>query len=145
MTREEIDQFPIPAITDEDQEFWKGVQEDKLLLQKCLDCNKLQYFPRPVCVNCFSMNLGWQECSGMGRLYSFTSIHMPIHPAVKKYVKETGIHPIFAKIDLDEGVRIFSEIIASKPDEIKIGVRVKVYFEEARGTNFKLAKFRIMD
>lgn len=144
MVSEEIRTFPVPSITDEDREFWEGAQKNKFLLQKCLDCNKLQFFPRPVCVGCFSMNLGWQESAGVGTVYSFTPVTMPLHPAASKYVEETGIPFIFAAIDLDEGVRVMSEIIGCKPEEIKLGARVKVSFEEAKGTQFKLPKFRLM-
>jgi uncharacterized OB-fold protein len=90
------------------------------------------------------MNLGWQESAGLGTVYSFTPVTMPLHPSASKYMEETGIPFIFAAIDLDEGVRVMSEIIGCKPEEIKLGARVKVSFEEARGTQFKLPKFRLM-
>jgi uncharacterized OB-fold protein len=144
MTSEQISAFPIPSITDEDRAFWEGVQEGKFLIQKCLDCNKLQFFPRPRCVSCFSRNLGWQQSKGVGTVYSFTPVYIPLHPAVGQYLKETGILPISALIDLDEGIRIISEIVGSKPEDVKIGARVEVSFEEARGASFKLPKFHLM-
>ena len=145
MTVEEINPFPIPNITEEDRHFWEGAQEDKLLIQKCLECNTLQHFPRPVCIRCFSMNLGWQQSGGVGTVYSFAPVHMPLHSAVRKHLDKTGIAPIFARIDLDEGVRLITEIVGSKPENVKIGSRVKVCFEEAQGTDFKLPKFVLTD
>ena len=144
MASEETIAFPIPYFIDEDKPFWDGAQEDKLLIQKCLDCNNLQYFPRPVCVNCFSMNLGWQQSTGTGTIYSFAPILRPVHPAYMKSLEETGVPALLAQILLDEGVIMMSEIIGSKPEEVEVDARVEVTFEVAKGTDFKLPKFMLM-
>ncbi len=144
MTSEETIAYPIPYFIDEDKPFWDGVQEGKLLIQKCSDCNTLQYFPRPVCVHCFSMNLGWQQASGLGKVYSFTPVLTPAHPAYRKALEETKVPALFAQILLDEGVIMMSEIMGSKPEEVQVGARVKVSFEVAKGTDFKLPKFRLL-
>ncbi len=136
--------FPIPNVTEEDRFFWEGVQDGKFLIQKCLDCSHLQFFPRPRCVSCFSSNLGWLQSAGDGVVYSFTVVRMPLHPAVRKNAEQSGEFPIFAKINLAEGVRVISEIIGSRPEEVKLGARVKLSFEKARGTDFMLPKFRLI-
>jgi len=143
MAAQEKAVWPLPDMASTDKPFWEEVQKDKLVLQKCNDCGRLQYLPRPVCVNCFSRNLGWQESSGTGSIYSLTGIAVPRAPASRKQVEETGIPIIYAAIDLDEGVRVISEVIGSKPEEVKLGDRVKVCFEEAPGTDFKLLRFQI--
>ena len=53
--------WPLPHVIDVDRGFWDGVQQDKLLIQKCRECGRLQFFPRPVCVGCLSTSLTWQE------------------------------------------------------------------------------------
>lgn len=47
----------LPKINQIDQPFWRGAAEEKLLLQKCHACGKLQFFPRVVCTGCFSQEL----------------------------------------------------------------------------------------
>jgi uncharacterized protein len=143
MADQVVSKFPVPVITEIDKGYWEGVQKGVLCLQKCLDCNRLQFFPRPLCVYCYSRNLGWQESKGTGTVYSFASILVPQGPAFRENVKNTGLPIIFALIDLDEGVRITSEIVGCKPDEVKLGARVKVTFELVTGTDFKLPKFRL--
>ena len=143
MAAEEKAVWPLPDMAVTDKPFWEEAQKDKLVLQKCNDCGRLQYLPRPVCINCFSRNLGWQQSGGTGTIYSLTGIAVPRAPASRKQVEETGIPIIYAAIDLDEGVRVISEIIGSKPDEVKLGDRVKVCFQEAPGTDFKLPRFQI--
>ena len=144
MAAQEKAVWPLPDMANTDRPFWEEAQKDKLVLQKCNDCGRLQFLPRPVCINCFSRNLGWQQSSGTGSVYSLTGIAVPRAPASRKQVEETGIPIVYAAIDLDEGVRVISEIIGSKPDEVKLGDRVKVCFQEAPGTDFKLPRFQIV-
>jgi len=89
------------------------------------------------------MNLGWQESEGIGKIYSYTAVFAPMRSEPRKQVEETGLPVIFAAVDLNEGVRVLSEIVECAPDEIKIGADVRVCFREAPGTSFKLPKFRL--
>ncbi len=138
---ERVTDKPLPEILDIDQEFWDAVQKDKLLLQKCLDCGQVQFFPRPVCVRCFSRNLGWQESQGNGTIYSFTLVRVPRSRAYRRQVEKTGIPIVVALVDLDEGIRVMSEIIDSPIDKLALGAKVKLVFSEVEGANFKLPKF----
>src|SRR3989337_3561144 len=115
MADQVVNKFPVPTITEIDKDYWEGVQKGILRLQKCLDCNRLQFFPRPVCIYCYSSNLGWQEAKGTGTVYSFPNIFVPQEPAFRERVKATGLPIIFALIDMDEGVRITSEIVGCRP------------------------------
>lgn len=135
--------WPLPRVIDVDQEFWDGVQQDKLLIQKCRECGRLQFFPRPVCGGCFSGNLAWQESAGRGTVYSFTLVRVPRHPAFRKLVEETGQPVIFAEIELAEGVRMMSQIVDCRPEDVKLGGQVRVTFAPVPGAEFKLPKFRL--
>jgi len=143
MVTEDFTKKPLPSITDIDREFWDGVNNNKLVVQKCLDCNTLQFFPRPVCVHCFGEKLGWQEVKGTGKVYSFTIVTVPRSPAFRKQVEQTGAPIIFAAIDLDEGIRMMSQIVDCKPGDVQIGSKVKAIFEQVEGTDFKVPKFRL--
>jgi uncharacterized OB-fold protein len=136
--------WPLPDVSSVDKPFWDEAQKGNFVLQKCQDCGRLQFLPRPVCVNCFSRNLGWQKSKGVGIVYSFTEVFIPIRPGPRKQVETSGVPIIFAAIDLDEGVRTFSEIVDCKPEEVKIGSRVQLKFEKAPGTDFNLPKFSLI-
>ena len=144
MDTQEKETWPLPEVTSVDKPFWDAVQNKRLVLQNCLECGRPQYLPRPVCLDCFSLNLDWQESKGNGKIYSFTLVSVPVRPAPRKYVHETGVPIIFASIELDEGVRALSEIVDCKPQDVRIGDRVRVCFREAPGTDFKLPKFRLV-
>ena len=144
MATQESASWPLPDVGNVDKPFWEAVQDEKFILQKCRNCGRLQYLPRPVCADCFSMDLDWQESRGIGRIYSFTHVFVPVRPGPRKQVTETGVPIILAAIDLDEGVRAMSEIVECKPEEVRTGLRVQVCFREAKGTDFKLPKFRLV-
>ncbi|MDB4444483.1 OB-fold domain-containing protein [bacterium] len=145
MTNQGKASWPLPDVANVDKPFWDAVQDEKFLLQKCRECGRLQFLPRPVCVECFSMDLDWQESQGTGRIYSFTHVFAPVRPGPRKQVSETGVPIIFAAIDLDEGVRAMSELVDCKPGEVRTGDRVQVCFREATDTDFKLPKFRLVE
>ena len=136
--------WPLPDVANVDKPFWDAAQDETFLLQKCRECGRLQFLPRPICVDCFSMDLDWKGSKGTGEIYSFTPVFVPVRPAPRIQVKETGVPIIFAAIDLDEGVRALSEIVDCEPEEVKIGDRVQVCFREAAGTDFKMPKFRLV-
>jgi uncharacterized OB-fold protein len=126
-----------------DREFWDGVQRETLLIRKCRDCGRRQFFPRPVCVECMSANLDWEESSGRGRVYSFTLVRVPRHPAFRKQVEETGQPVIFAEIELAEGVHMLGQMVGCRPEDVQLGAPVRVAFEPVPGGEFKLPKFRL--
>ena len=64
-----------PVPTADNQPYWDGAKEGKLVLQKCLkeDCLKFNHPPVAVCNYCGDRDaeLRWEESSGRGTLYSY--------------------------------------------------------------------------
>ena len=130
----------LPKINKVDQPFWRGAAEEKLLIQKCRSCGKIQFFPRVVCVQCFSSDMEWVPASGKGKVHSFTWVRVPRNPAFKDEV------PIcYANIILDEGVIMESRIVGKGAQEVRIGDRVKVTFQETADPGIKLPVFELAD
>jgi len=128
----------LPKINKVDQPYWQGAAAGKLLLQKCKVCGKLQFFPRIVCVGCFSGDLEWVAASGRGKVHSFTWVRVPRNPAFKEEV------PIcYANIILDEGVILESRIVGKNVQAVKTGAKVKVVFQETASPEIKLPVFEL--
>ena len=129
----------LPKVNPIDQPYWQGAAAGKLLLQKCKACGKLQFFPRVVCVDCFSGDLDWVEASGKGKIHSFTWVRVPRNPAFKEEA------PIcYVNIVLDEGVIMESRIVGNA-EKIKLGDRVKVAFQQTANPEIKLPVFELTD
>jgi len=128
----------LPKVNPIDQPYWQGAASGKLLLQKCRDCGKLQFFPRAVCVDCFSGNLDWIQASGEGKIHSFTWVRVPRSPAFREEVPICYINVI-----LDEGVIIESRLVGKDHDKVKLGDRVKVAFQDTANPEIKLPVFEL--
>jgi uncharacterized OB-fold protein len=92
----------------------------KLLVQKCEECSEPFYYPRVVCPFCFSARVRWLECSGNGRIYSYSVLRRREPYAI-------------AFVELDEGPRLMTNIVDCDFDAIRIGDPVAVVFRDLDG------------
>ncbi len=123
-----------PPMGHDNAWWWEGAAEGKLLIQRCKACEKLRHPPRPICDACGSMEWDSVESAGNGTIHTFTILHYPQFPGYE--------FPIFAAlIDLDEGTRIVSNVVDCKPEDARIGMRVKAFIHEDED-GFKLPLFR---
>jgi uncharacterized OB-fold protein len=111
-----------PLVTVDSQFFWDGIKDHKLLIQACAECGKLRHPPRPMCPHCNSLSWNTIESSGRGSVFSFV---MPQHPPYPWFE-----YPyIVVLVDLDEGIRLVSNLCDVAPDDVSIGLRVEVFYE----------------
>jgi len=119
---------PIPEPDPLSKPFWDGAKAGKLMLPRCLDCNRVHWYPRWICPHCHSMKLEWIEASGKGRIHTFAVQHR----AFGGWAEEAPF--VTAYIDLQEGDRMLTVLRGVdplKPEDIKIDAPVQVEFEEA--------------
>lgn len=107
------------------QPFWDALHEHRLVLQKCGQCGAIRHYPRPVCDQCYSMEVEWADASGKGTVHSWTVSHHAFHISFKRDLPIT-----LALIDLDEGVRLNCQLKGVDPEDIRIGLPVRVGFED---------------
>ena len=112
---------PRPSISQDTAFFWDGANCGELLIQKCSSCGTLRHPPRPGCASCGSLEWETIQSTGLGTVYSYVIYHHPPLP---------GFEPPFAVglIELEEGVRMLSNIVGMPLDEITIGMPVEVTF-----------------
>ena len=48
---------PVPVPTPETQPFWDGCAAGELRIQRCADCGRPYFYPRPVCPACSSRHV----------------------------------------------------------------------------------------
>lgn len=110
-----------PCSNREYDAFYHGLEEQKVVVQKCGGCATLRHPPQPMCPQCQSLEWSGQALSGNGTVFSFV-IHR--HPPLPDF--ETP-HPI-ALVEMEEGVRIVAGLDGTPIDEIEIGMPVKAEF-----------------
>ncbi len=116
---------PIPIIQTWTEQFWKAAKEHKLLIQVCEDCQTRIFYPKKVCPECWSSNLTWEEASGKGKVYSFSVMQDMVEP---KFWAD--IPYVLAMVDLEEGIRLMTRIVACDPEAVEIDMEVEVVFED---------------
>jgi uncharacterized protein len=121
--------LPVPTPTVLTQGFWESAKKGKLVFQYCSKCNTLQAYPKPWCSECGSEELSWKEMSGEGTVYSFT---IPRQVVDNSLAFKDKLPFIIAVIELKEGPKFISNIIDLPPDNVRIGMKVRVTFEEFR-------------
>jgi uncharacterized OB-fold protein len=94
-----------------------------LLINTCSHCG-LSFFPRrELCIKCLQeTSLKDETLKEGGKLYTFTVVH--------RATPDFSIPYMVGYVDFEkEGVRVFSQITGCKPEELKIGMEVKLVFE----------------
>jgi uncharacterized OB-fold protein len=116
---------PRPQPAQENLAYWDGLREHRLLVQRCLSCNKLRHYPRPMCDSCYSMEYDWQEIDGRGTVHSWTVSHHPFHPGFKRelpYVTVTA--------DLEAGLRLQAPLVGGDSSSLRLGLPVVVEYTD---------------
>jgi len=114
----------LPAVGPENEHFWQGGKDGRLHFLRCDDCAVLIHPPQPICPACLSKNLASAAVSGRATVHTFTVNHQPWIP---------GFDPpyVVAIVELEEqpSLRLTTNIVGCEPDEVEIGMPVKVRFE----------------
>ncbi len=116
---------PIPRPYQDTKPYWDAAREGRLSLQQCLDCGKPQFYPRGVCKHCLGSRLEWFDSAGRGKVHTFTIAYRAPHPGFADDVPF-----VLAIVELDDGVRMMSNIVGCKPDAVRIDMPVRVVFEQ---------------
>jgi uncharacterized OB-fold protein len=130
---------PLPDLRNAGAEFWRAASEGVLLVPRCAECDRTFWHPRPRCPYCGSRRVGWIPGSGRGTLHTFTVVRQSADPYFA-----TRLPYAVGIVELDEGVRIMSNIVETPLQALRIGMRVEAIFEAA-GAEIAIPLFRAME
>ena len=116
---------PVPVPDADSRRFWEGCRERELLIQRCLDCGRPRFPPSAFCPHCRSRRVEWTKASGRGRVYSWIVVNHP----VPKEIYAGDVPYVVALVELEEGVRMPSNIVGCDPGSVVADMPVEVVFE----------------
>ncbi|RMD81569.1 MAG: Zn-ribbon domain-containing OB-fold protein [Candidatus Dadabacteria bacterium] len=116
---------PLPLLEGTTKEFYEHCKQRRLSFQRCTDCGAWRHVPRPMCAKCGSWQWEWAPSSGRGKVFTWTVVRRPMHPA---FANDTPYAPVV--VELEEGVRMVSWIVDCPPEEIRMGMPVEVVYED---------------
>ncbi|TCP55334.1 hypothetical protein EV191_102546 [Tamaricihabitans halophyticus] len=121
---------PGPTPVPMSKPFWSATAQGQLVVQRCQGCGTHQHYPRVVCRHCWLTELDWVTCSGDGRVWTYTVVHRPGHPAW-----EPEVPYVLALVELDEGPRLMTNIVNIAPAEMRVGLAVRAVFDDTADTS----------
>ncbi|MCG8312187.1 MAG: OB-fold domain-containing protein [Pseudomonadales bacterium] len=114
-----------PIENHDNEHYWEGLRQGKLLIQKCTSCDTLRHPPQPMCECCQSTEWDTVAAKGKGTVYTYTIMH---YPEIPPFDYPNAI----VLVDLEEGVRLVSQLTDCKPDDIAIGMPVEMEIKEVQ-------------
>ncbi len=137
-------QSPVPEAVD--QGFWDACNEERLVIQHCTACDRLQQPPEATCAQCGSgEKLGWKQMSGRGIVYSYAVMHdtnvpllfddQPFNAAIIHLLDDAGN---------DTGITLISHLPGTPVDQVPMDAPVEVVFETTQATGQKVPEFRVV-
>lgn len=117
---------PFPLQTKEQNKlypFFDALKEGKLVNSECPNCKEMFWPPRSVCPNCMDDKLEWKELAREGTVAAFS-------------VQESGVPLgfkaplIFAVVEIENRLRLFTHLVDSKVEDVDIGTKVKLSVEK---------------
>jgi hypothetical protein len=117
-----------PPVGVEGGPFWDATREGRLLVQWCTSCDQGVFYPRVFCPHCAAGRdaLEWRGASGRATVYAPGVEHKP-EAAGASF--SNGQPYCVALVDLEEGVRMLTNVIGCPPDEVRCGMPVTVTWE----------------
>ena len=112
---------PKPYADWETRGYWEGCGRHELILQRCGECGVLRHRPRSICPECLSDRIEWVEASGKGTVHTYTVTNQNQAPAWREAVPY-----VLAYVELEEGVRLLTNIVGWEPGDVRIGQPVVV-------------------
>ena len=125
---------PRPGMNQDTAFFWDGLRAGELRIQRCNNCGALEHPPTVRCVVCGSRDRGYLVASGRAQLYSFVVAHHPQVPSFD-YPLNIGL------VELEEGIRLVTNIVACTADQLEIGMPLELTFVDSHD-DITLHQFR---
>jgi uncharacterized OB-fold protein len=116
---------PLPQPDNVSAPYWEAAARGELLIQRCPDCGRRQFYPRAVCTGCGG-DPEWERASGRGAVHTFTVVR-------QSYAKpfRDELPYVVAMIELDEGPMLMSNVTDCPVHDVRIGLLVEAHFVPA--------------
>jgi uncharacterized protein len=140
-TLEERPPRPAPVPDGRSAGYWQAANEGRLEIQRCRTCRTYHHPPLTMCTECQSEDLDYEPVGGKGTIYTFTITHDARTPA---FAARQPYAIVWVELDEQPRLRVLANLPDTPLEQVKIGARVKVIFEEI-GSGVKIPQFALLD
>lgn len=122
--------FPtIPLANADTKPFWDGCAREEFLLQRCAGCQGYRHPPSPICPTCLGDRFDWVPAAGHGTVYSFTVVREQ-----RASGWDAMVPYVLTVVELAEGPHVLTNLVGIAPEDVRIGMAVKLTFAELDGS-----------
>jgi uncharacterized OB-fold protein len=118
--RQRFEPEPSPA----GRPFWAATVERRFVLPWCASCGRPHWYPREACPFCLDPAIEWREASGHGVVHARSTMPKAAQPLLAARVPY-----VVALVDLDEGVRLLTNLVGPDAHQLPIGAAVELEWE----------------
>lgn len=120
--------LPIPVAESDglSAPYWKGLRENRLLVQRCARCVTWQFGPEWICHRCHAFDLEWTEVEPRGCIFSWERVWHPSHAALKKHGPYLAV---LVELPHAGSVRMVGNLLGDPMQTVEIGAEVESVFE----------------
>jgi len=121
--------------------FWEAANENRLVIQYCTACDRLQHPPALRCHECGSdAALEWKQMSGRGTIYNYGVVH---DCPIRLLQDDQPFNVAVVMLDEDPGIQMYSHLPGTPVDEVPVHAAVEVVFEETANGQ-KVPEWRVV-
>ncbi len=99
-------------------------QRYRLEAAQCKECGSIAFPPRIVCTGCGARVFEKTKLSEYGKIVTFTTIRV----APAQFATQVPYN--VAVVESDNGVRVTTQVVDCKPEDLQIGKKVKFVFRK---------------
>ena len=125
--------FPAPKTNALAAPYWKALDEDRLVFQRCRACSHAWLPARGECPRCLAREAQWETASGAARLVSWVIYHHGYH---EYYAARLPYN--VAVVELAEGPRLISNVVDAG-EALRIDMPLRLVIQREAGV--ALARF----
>ncbi|MBK8629438.1 MAG: OB-fold domain-containing protein [Sphingomonadales bacterium] len=129
---------PLPLADEASAGFWDAARDGRLAIQRCATCRRWNHAPSLACPGCGSLDLGYEDVSGKGTLFSWTIIQEAPAPGFRD-----RLPLIVGIVELAEQPHLLlaANLLEIAPEDLRLGMALEVVFE-AVTADVTLPQFR---
>lgn len=118
----------IPVPDELSKPFWDAINEQRLVMQTCSVCNRMQYPPENTCRECGSdQHFTWREVQGQGIIDGYVVIH---DSRLRAFHSEQPYNVAIIRLEEHPEIKFFSNLPGTPVDEVPVGAKVQIEFQE---------------
>ncbi|WP_020661465.1 Zn-ribbon domain-containing OB-fold protein [Amycolatopsis benzoatilytica] len=126
-----------PAPDGADLAFWEGLRAGRLKLPRCADCGTWRALGRPVCAECWSFDLAWEEVEPEGTVYTWIRSH-------RAFMSELDVETPYVTVLVEltgAPVRLLGILVDASGDPA-IGDRVQGVIEQPANAEWPVLRWK---